>query len=110
MKAQTASMAVLACAAALSAVALAQPAAPPVRALVNAGAKDLTDGQKIFDSQCAWCHGSAGTGGTGPNLQRPTLRSAATDAALAQLVRNGIPGTEMPSFAIALTERMAWQT
>ena len=90
--------------------AAAQPAAPPVRALVNAGAKDLADGKKIFDSQCAWCHGTEGTGGTGPNLQRTTLRNAATDAALAQVVRNGIPGTEMPSFAIALTERMAWQT
>ncbi len=87
-----------------------QPAPPAVRALVNASAKDLAEGQKIFDSQCGWCHGAAGTGGTGPNLQRTTLRNAATDAALAQLVRLGIPGTEMPSFAIALTERMAWQT
>jgi len=94
---------------AMTATAAAQTP-PQVRPLVNAGAKDLADGQKIFDSQCAWCHGTAGTGGTGPNLQRTTLRNAATDAALAQLVRTGIPGTEMPSFAIALTERMAWQT
>jgi cytochrome c len=35
---------------------------------VNAGAKDLADGKKIFDAQCAWCHGAEGTGGTGPNL------------------------------------------
>jgi cytochrome c oxidase cbb3-type subunit III len=88
----------------------AQPIVAPVRPLANAGARDLAEGQKIFDSQCAWCHGAAGTGGTGPNLQRTTLRNAATDAALAQLVRTGIPGTEMPSFAIALTEKMAWQT
>jgi putative heme-binding domain-containing protein len=88
----------------------AQPPSPAVRPLVNAGAKDLADGKKIFDAQCAWCHGAEGTGGTGPNLQRTTLRNAASDAALAQLVRIGIPGTEMPSFAIALTERMAWQT
>lgn len=88
----------------------AQPIAAQVRPLVNAGAKDLADGKKIFDAQCGWCHGADGTGGTGPNLQRTTLRNAATDAALAQLVRNGIPGTEMPSFAIALTDHMAWQT
>jgi putative heme-binding domain-containing protein len=111
MKHTLAGFALAAGAAALASAALsAQPPAPAVRPLVNASARDLADGQKVFDSQCAWCHGSAGTGGTGPNLQRPTLRNAATDAALAQLVRNGIPGTEMPSFAIALTEHMAWQT
>src|SRR5262249_3227856 len=43
-------------------------------------------------------------------LQRATLRHAANDKTLVEIVRNGIPGTEMPSFAIALTERMAWQT
>lgn len=88
----------------------AQPIAPQVRPLANAGAKDLADGKRIFDAQCGWCHGADGTGGTGPNLQRTTLRNAGTDAALTQLVRNGIPGTEMPSFAIALTDHMAWQT
>lgn len=80
------------------------------RALSSAGAADLAAGQQIFDAQCAWCHGAGGTGGTGPSLQRATLRHAATDAVLATIVRTGIPGTEMPSFAIALTEKMAWQT
>lgn len=75
-----------------------------------AAASDLAAGQKIFDAQCAWCHGAQGTGGTGPNLQRATLRHAANDKTLVEIVRGGIPGTEMPSFAIALTERMAWQT
>jgi putative heme-binding domain-containing protein len=78
--------------------------------LAAAGASDLASGQKIFDAQCAWCHGAGGTGGTGPNLQRATLRHAANDVTLVQIVRGGIPGTEMPSFTIALTERMAWQT
>ncbi len=91
-------------------LAFAAAAAAQTRSLASAGAADLAAGQKIFDAQCAWCHGAAGTGGTGPNLQRPTLRHAANDAGLVQIVRTGIPGTEMPSFAIALTERMAWQT
>ena len=88
----------------------------PVRAgaqtarLNAASASDLAAGRRIFDSQCAWCHGNGGTGGTGPDLRRSTLRHAATDAELATIVRTGIPGTEMPSFAIALTEHMAWQT
>ena len=78
--------------------------------LNTAGAADVAAGQRIFESQCAWCHGSGGTGGTGPDLRRATLRHAATDAELVTIVRNGIPGTEMPPFAIALTDRTAWQT
>lgn len=91
-------------------VAAAAQAQPAVARLNTAGASDIAAGQRIFDAQCAWCHGAGGTGGTGPDLHRTTLRHAATDAALVDIVRNGIPGTEMPSFAIALTERMAWQT
>ena len=78
--------------------------------LNTASARDIAAGRKVFESQCAWCHGNEGTGGTGPDLRRTTLRHAATDAELATIVRTGIPGTEMPSFAIALTERAAWQT
>jgi len=80
------------------------------RSLAAATSTDVAAGQRIFDAQCAWCHGAAGTGGTGPDLHRATLRHAATDRELTTIVRNGIPGTEMPSFAIALTETMAWQT
>ena len=80
------------------------------RSLTAAGANDLAAGQRIFDAQCAWCHGAGGTGGTGPDLHRTQLRHAANDRELATIVRNGIPGTEMPSFTSALTEPMAWQT
>ena len=89
-----------------------RPASAPAqpRPLGAATSRDVAAGQQIFDAQCAWCHGAAGTGGTGPDLRRATLRHAANDATLVEIVRNGIPGTEMPSFAIALTEHMAWQT
>jgi putative heme-binding domain-containing protein len=78
--------------------------------LSSASASDLAAGRKIFESQCAWCHGNEGTGGMGPDLRRSTLRHAATDAELATIVRTGIPGSEMPSLANALTEHAAWQT
>lgn len=78
--------------------------------LGTATAAEIAAGQRIFEAQCAWCHGAGGTGGTGPDLRRATLGHAATDAALVGIVRSGIPGTEMPSLASALTERMAWQT
>jgi putative heme-binding domain-containing protein len=80
------------------------------RSLAAATSNDVTAGQRIFDAQCAWCHGAAGTGGTGPDLHRTTLRHAANDRELTTIVRNGIPGTEMPGFTSALTETMAWQT
>ena len=80
------------------------------RSLAAATSSDVAAGQRIFDAQCAWCHGAGGTGGTGPDLRRATLGHAGNDSTLVQIVRNGIPGTEMPSFAIALTDAMAWQT
>jgi putative heme-binding domain-containing protein len=85
------------------ATALAQ-----TRALSSAGARDIAAGQHVFDAQCAWCHGAGGTGGTGPDLRRTTLRHATTDESLVRIVQNGIPGTEMPG--LGLTENVAWQT
>jgi len=51
-------------------------------------------GKRPFDAQCAPCHGIGGAGGRGPNLS--TLRRVNTDDALTELIRDGIPGTEMP--------------
>jgi len=93
----------------LLAVCLAQ-APGTVAPLRTAASADIAAGKRLFESQCAWCHGTTGAGGTGPSLQRATLRHAADDKALGDIVRNGIPGTEMPGFTSALTERTAWQT
>src|SRR5262245_36632659 len=57
---------------------------------------DLARGQRLFESQCARCHGLKGTGGTGPGLNRARLHRAADDQALFALIREGVPGTEMP--------------
>ena len=59
---------------------------------------DLAQGKKIFNSQCALCHGIEGTGGRGPALTQPKLQHAANDAELARVITNGIPGSEMPGF------------
>jgi cytochrome c oxidase cbb3-type subunit 3 len=54
-------------------------------------------GKKLFESQCALCHGQDGSGGRGPNLHRPKLNHAADDTALRKLISFGIePG--MPAF------------
>lgn len=75
------------------------PLAPPT---------DVAAGKQVFDSQCAWCHGADGEGGTGPSL-RGKLRHATDYNSIVTLVINGIPGTDMPSFRSPLTERSARQ-
>lgn len=90
---------------AVSALATAQ-----TPALSTADPTDLAAGKRVFDAQCAWCHGTDGGGGTGPTLQGAKLRNAADDAALLGIVRGGIPGTEMPAFGDIFTNRMVWQT
>jgi cytochrome c oxidase cbb3-type subunit III len=69
---------------------------------------DATAGRRVFDAQCAWCHGAGGEGGTGPNLHGH-LRHATTSSSIVEIVMNGIAGTDMPSFRISLTDRSARQ-
>ena len=80
------------------------------RPLASADASELAAGKRIFDAQCAWCHGADGTGGAGPSLQHPDLRNARTDADLMSMLRNGIAGTEMPGFQWSMTDTMTWRT
>jgi len=62
-------------------------------------AQDLATGEAIFNSNCAFCHGTDGSGGRGPSL-RASLRTGNLDADIAQVIRNGIPGTAMPKFSL----------
>src|SRR4051794_642481 len=78
------------------------PAAPQTRAAPSRPARqalsnDATEGRRIFDAQCAWCHGNEGDGGMGPNLHG-TLRHASSLASIAEIITNGVPGTDMPGF------------
>jgi cytochrome c oxidase cbb3-type subunit 3 len=56
---------------------------------------DPAVGRKIFESQCAICHGQTGGGGRGPALNRPKLARAPDDAALRSVISEGIP-PDMP--------------
>jgi putative heme-binding domain-containing protein len=97
---------------AIAGALLAAPAAAAVqvrgaRAPVTAST-DLAAGKKVFDSQCAWCHGNEGDGGMGPNLHGK-LRHAADLTSITGIISNGIPGTDMPAFGGPLTERARTQ-
>jgi cytochrome c oxidase cbb3-type subunit 3 len=61
-------------------------------------------GKRLFEGQCALCHGQTAQGGRGPNLAQPRLRRAPDDAAMFKLIQNGIPGTEMDG-AWQMTDR-----
>jgi len=93
----------------ISAAAAAQPRASATRPLGAAMSSDVAAGRRIFDAQCAWCHGNEGDGGMGPNLHGK-LRHAASLTAIAEIIANGIPGTDMPGFRSPLTERHIKQT
>lgn len=55
----------------------------------------FAQGRKLFEAQCALCHGANGGGGRGPSLLTPTLARAPDDAALEKLIAEGL-GAEMP--------------
>lgn len=57
---------------------------------------DLAAGRRIFESQCALCHGQTGGGGRGPGLNRPSLKHAPDDEALRKVIEDGIQ-PEMPA-------------
>ena len=59
-------------------------------------AKD-SNGEAIFNSNCASCHGTDGSGGRGPNL-RGQLRNGNQESDIKNVIRNGLPGTAMPKF------------
>ncbi len=69
---------------------------------------DLEQGKKIYNNQCALCHGIGGVGGRGPALNQPRLQRAPTNAALFKVVKEGIPGSEMPDFW-TLNDKEIWQ-
>ena len=58
-----------------------------------------TEGQKIFASTCAGCHGLDGRGGErAPNIAQKREVLRLSDPELMRIVREGVPGTGMPAF------------
>ena len=59
---------------------------------------DLEDGKATFRSNCAFCHGLTGTGGRGPALNTGHFMHGSADDDIKGVIKNGVPGTTMPSF------------
>ncbi len=58
---------------------------------------DWAKAKRLFDANCAGCHGPEGAGGKGPALAVPILPHARTNEQLAGVIVGGIPGTLMPA-------------
>ncbi len=67
----------------------------------------IAAGTKLFMGSCAGCHGPDGGGGArGPNLVRRSLWHPLSDDAIFQVIRKGVPGTDMPP--TALNDERTW--
>ncbi len=53
-------------------------------------------GRKLFLESCSGCHGPNGEGGRGPNLARGEQVRSKTDLEVFEVVRQGVPGSDMP--------------
>ena len=58
--------------------------------------QDVEDGGRLFRANCVGCHGPNGDLVPGVDLGHGKFKRATTDADIAGIIRNGIPGTPMP--------------
>jgi putative heme-binding domain-containing protein len=72
------------------------PADPPVKNPLEGNADAITAGMGAYRQRCADCHGVDARGIRSPDITQVWARGR-TDGALFGIVRNGIPGTEMPA-------------
>ena len=98
---------------ALAMLSLAQHPEPDMTAAGESSTRYMGDpaaiqaGQESYQLVCSGCHGITGEGGRGPNLLTGKGVGKATDDELFGLIKNGIPGSDMPPSP--LDEIKVWQ-
>ena len=65
-------------------------------------AGDIARGENTFARECFRCHGVKGIGGPNLHIGNPQLLQTATNGFLRYAIKNGRPGTLMPSFVTTL--------
>jgi len=69
---------------------------------------DIRMGQRVFEQQCGRCHGQDGGGGElGPDLTNG-FRNASTDEGLYNVVREGLPNTQMIGISRNASDQQVW--
>ena len=59
-----------------------------------------TQGEEIFNANCAQCHGGEATGGLAPALNSKQFLGSVSDKQMHQLISTGVPGTLMSSYSV----------
>jgi alcohol dehydrogenase (cytochrome c) len=71
----------------------------------EASEDDRMEGARLFRERCTVCHGSDGSGGPhAPSLTRSGFKNGDSDLAIYEVLRDGIPGTAMPSAGLPLRQ------
>lgn len=81
----------------VAAVVVTASVADPVLAQHEYPAVEVEQGGQLFRGNCAGCHGQDGNLVDGVSLADPRFLQGVTDAQLAGIIMNGIPGTAMPA-------------
>src|ERR1700759_5365990 len=61
-------------------------------------------GAQTFTDTCQSCHGADLRGGRGPSLFSEAILSKLSDTQIRQIIKTGIPNSEMPSFTAQLSD------
>jgi putative heme-binding domain-containing protein len=88
-----------------SGLAQTGPTTNPFRGNADA----IQRGQGLYRARCANCHGMDARGVRGPDLT-VVWGTAAADERIFTIVRQGIPGTEMPAANVRATDDDIWRT
>jgi cytochrome c oxidase cbb3-type subunit III len=67
----------------------------------------IQSGKERFVANCGACHGSSAAGGRGPKLAGSRRIQDMSDKRIFDIVRNGVPGTGMPSNRLA--DQQIWE-
>jgi putative heme-binding domain-containing protein len=57
---------------------------------------DIENGSRLYQSNCAGCHGQNGDGVPGVDLSRAQFRRGTSDTDIVRIIQSGIAGTAMP--------------
>ncbi len=68
----------------------------------------LKDGERMYDANCAECHGGDGRGGGGPDLADDRWLYGGSDAEIFRSIAEGRPGG-MPSWGAELKDEDIWK-
>ena len=93
-----------------AAAAAGQPQPRPTKNPLEGNQLAISNGGAMFRNRCAGCHGPDARGYLGPDLTA-VWESGRSDDKIFDVVRRGVPGTEMPpSDPQRVPDRDIWQT